>query len=156
MLIVFLVIGILLVVVGCLIEIRGGASDAAVCASVVMGLIATLGSIIIMCVSAVELVNGRYIDEKIAMYQDENTKIECRVADAVDAYLEHETEILQMATVEATPETAITVVAAYPELNSSELIAKQIEVYTENNQKIKELQEDKINLRASRWWFYFG
>lgn len=127
-----------------------------VVASVVIGVIVTLFSLIAMLVCAVTLVNGRYIDEKITMYREENTKIECRVADAVTAYIEHETEILQNASVEVTPETAITVVAAYPELNSSELIVKQIEVYTNNNQKIKELNEDKINLQASRWWLYFG
>lgn len=36
------------------------------------------------------------------------------------------------------------------------MINKQIEIYQENNKKIKELKEQKINKEISKWWLYFG
>lgn len=33
---------------------------------------------------------------------------------------------------------------------------KEIEVYIENNAKIKQLKEEKINLAIKKWWLYFG
>ena len=37
-----------------------------------------------------------------------------------------------------------------------ELVQKQIEVYTTNNQKIKEFKEQKIDIVKDKWWLYFG
>ena len=43
-----------------------------------------------------------------------------------------------------------------PELKSDKLVEEQISVYEENNKKIRELKEDKINLKVKKWWLYFG
>lgn len=48
------------------------------------------------------------------------------------------------------------VVGAIPELNSSQLISKQIEILESNNEKIKELKDKVARLSASKWWLYFG
>ena len=85
---------------------------------------------------------------------EENAAIEQKVADSVNAYLNHESGIMN--TLKTNPESSITIVAAYPTLNSSELIAEQIRIYNSNNQKIKELKEQKVLLGIKRWWIYFG
>ena len=33
---------------------------------------------------------------------------------------------------------------------------KQMDIYAENNTKIKELREELIDINSSRWWLYFG
>ena len=35
-------------------------------------------------------------------------------------------------------------------------VQKQIEVYINNNEKIKSLKEDNITGNVKRWWLYFG
>lgn len=92
------------------------------------------------------------IDETIEMYQSENTIIENRIAECVQEYQKHEMEIVS----EVSPDNAVAMIALYPELKSDELVKKQIDIYIENNEKIKELKEDKINGNIYRWWLYFG
>ena len=53
-------------------------------------------------------------------------------------------------------ESSITLVSLYPELKADTLVTKQIEVYIDNNKKIKNLKEKKINLSVKKWWLYFG
>lgn len=92
------------------------------------------------------------IDERIAMYQEENTKIEEQIATVVEQYQEYETKIFT----EVSPESAITLVALYPDLKADELVKSQIDIYVENNKQIKTLQEEKITASVKRWWLYFG
>lgn len=94
----------------------------------------------------------RVIDQKIEMYEQENTKIETQISDMVQQYQEYENGIFT----EVAPESAMTLVSLYPELKSDALVQKQIEVYLENNNKIKELKEAKIDGSVKRWWLYFG
>lgn len=121
-----------------------------------IGIIILVGCVVGFCVCGSTLVGGNHIDEKIEMYEEENAKIEWQVAESVNAYLVHESEIMKNATEQINPESAITIVAAYPELNSSELITKQIELYNYNRAQIKSLKESKISLAVHRWWVYFG
>ena len=53
-------------------------------------------------------------------------------------------------------ESSITLVSLYPELKADTLVEKQIEIYTENNKKIKELKEKIINISNYKWLLYFG
>ena len=50
----------------------------------------------------------------------------------------------------------MTVVTLYPDLKSDTLVAKQIETYITNNDKIKALKEEKINQELIGWWFNFN
>jgi hypothetical protein len=128
------------------------------CVLGVFGSIAT--AIVIMAAIALgaECINLRTIDSKIAMYEEENTRIEAQIDVAVKEYMAHEKDIMSDASPEtpAESETSIVLVSAYPELASDTLVQKQLAVYTSNNEKIKELKEDKINGAAKQWWLYFG
>ena len=103
-------------------------------------------------VLSVQVSNLKVIDQRIEMYQEENAKIEQQISETVKQYQEYESEIFT----EVAPESAVTLVALYPELKSDTLVQKQIEVYLENNEKIKDLKEDKITGNVKRWWLYFG
>ena len=115
---------------------------------------------IIVCISLffgticiVEVVGERTIDKKIQMYQEENSQIEQKVKETVRTYMNYEEK-----TYKELIETAdlTTVIIKYPELNSNELIKIEIDLYIQNNKKIKELKEDKINIDIYKWWLYFG
>lgn len=98
------------------------------------------------------LVRGRTLDDKIAMYEQENTAIEQSVDVLVKDYYKHESDTYSS----LKPENAVLFASAYPELQSNELATKQLEIYVENNNKIKELKENQINLSRNRFWLYFG
>lgn len=96
--------------------------------------------------------NGKTIDEKIAMYQEENTKIEKQIDTLVSNYMDYESDTYE----KFKSESSITLVSMYPELKSDKLVEEQISVYEGNNKKIREFKEDKINLKVKKWWLYFG
>ena len=98
------------------------------------------------------LVRGRTIDNKIAMYEQENAAIEQSVDVLVKDYYKHESDTYSS----LKPENAVLFASAYPELQSNNLAMKQLEIYVDNNDKIKELKEDQINLSRNRFWLYFG
>lgn len=98
------------------------------------------------------LVEVKTLDSKIEMFQTENAVIESQIAECVEQYQKYETEIFT----EVKGESAITLVTLYPELKADQLISKQIEVYVANNEKIRDLKEQKINGDIYRWWLYFG
>lgn len=96
--------------------------------------------------------NGRIMDEKITMYQEENNKIEKQLDTLVSNYMNYESNSYE----KFKSESSVTLVSMYPELKSDKLVEEQISVYEENNKKIRELKEDKINLKVKKWWLYFG
>lgn len=98
------------------------------------------------------LVYGRTLDDKIAMYEQENAAIEQSVDVLVKDYYKHESDTYSS----LNPENAVLFASAYPELQSNELVTKQLEIYVENNNKIKGLKVDQINLSRNRFWLYFG
>ena len=107
--------------------------------------------IVTICLCA-SVSNLKVIDAKIVMYQEENTKIETQIAETVKQYQQYETDIFAS----VAPDSAITLVALYPELKADTLVQSQIEVYIANNEKIKQLKEKKISGTVDRWWLYFG
>ena len=92
------------------------------------------------------------VDERIAMYQEENAIIETQIAEVVAQYQQYELDIFT----EVTPDSSITLVSLYPELKSDTLVASQIEVYIKNNEAIKALKVESIKANQYNWWLYFG
>lgn len=92
------------------------------------------------------------MDEKIAMYQEENKKIEESIDTKVQLYMQFEAETYAS----LKDKDSIDLVTLFPELQSDELVKEQIKVYTKNNDKIKKLKEKKINLSKVKWKLYFG
>lgn len=95
---------------------------------------------------------GYTIDNKIAMYEEENASIEESIDVTVKSYMDFEASTYG----ELKDKDAINLVSLFPELKSDTLVQKQIEVYVANNYKIKQLKEEKIDLSKSKWKLYFG
>lgn len=151
MVILLFVIGIAAILVGVWLCSGHDTENLGVALSVIgafIAIIALIAGLIIIepCITSTT------VDERVAMYQEENAKIEQQIADVVAQYQEHEKDIFT----EVSPESAMTLVALYPELKSDSLVASQIDIYVKNNEKIKELKVQQINRHLYRWWLYFG
>lgn len=94
-----------------------------------IGVLISIFATIALVALLIFVINRVGIDKKIAMYEEENAKIEQQIADMVKQYQEYETGIFT----EVTPESSIALVTLYPELKSDTLVQSQIEVYVENN-----------------------
>lgn len=112
-------------------------------------LVISLMSAIIL---TIQVSNLSVIDQKVEMYEQENTKIEQQIETAVIAYQQHEKDVFTS----VKPNSYIQLVSLYPELKSDTLVKTQIKTYQSNNKKIKELKEQAINGNVKRWWLYFG
>lgn len=95
------------------------------------------------------VMGGRKLDEKISLYQEANTAIEEKIANSITDYIGYETGMFKDLDINA-------IVMKYPELKANELVQEEIKVYQDNNKKILELKEAKIDLDVKRWWLYFG
>lgn len=120
-------------------------------------MIGLVGTIFLVClivtgVIVCLVINGRTVQAKIEMYEEENQRIEEEIGVLVQNYMDYESETYG----ELKGESNITLVSLYPELKSDSLVERQIEVYVENNQKIRKLKEELINQSNYRWWLYFG
>lgn len=93
----------------------------------------------------------RVIDEKIAIYQEENEKIENQIDAIVKNYMDYESSTYA----EFKDKDAITLVTLYPELKSDKLVEKQLEIYNSNNKKIKKLKTEKLDYSISLWLICF-
>ena len=143
---------ILMVVGGLILDEKTGV-DIDICFGIsgigmLVGFFALLGLIIV----GVNVKSLSVIDDRIVMYEEENARIEQRIADVVEQYQKYETDIFR----EVAPESAVTMVSLYPELKSDSLVQAQIEVYTENNKTIRDLRDKQIKGNVYRWWLYFG
>lgn len=150
MILVILGISILLTVIGCALLNADCEEVGAPIATI--GVISLIISIIATIYFGVNVKSNDVIDDKIAMYQEENTKIEEQIAIVVSDYMEHESKVFDNAKVSS----PIILAQLYPELKSDELVKSQIDIYVANNEKIKDLKLKKINDSVYRWWLYFG
>ena len=94
------------------------------------------------------------IDDKIALYQEENAEIEKEITTIVENYMDYEQETFAKFKPEATD--VLVLVNTYPELKSDTMVTKQIEIYVDNQYQIKQLKEDKLDYKVLAWWLYFG
>lgn len=123
-----------------------------VCAGLVLSSFVVVGLLIAVLIGVHNINTDKRIDAKIQLYTEENARIELMVTDAVETYLEHEYNIYDS----LQGENIQTLLVAYPEINSNELVQKQIEIFVENNNQIKKLREKKADLISWKFLVYFG
>ena len=124
-------------------EILGTIAGAGAC---ILGVVAST-IIIFTCTLWVDAMT---INDKIKMYTEENKIIEEQMTTIVQNYEGYEKEIVSnIADMEV-------MLIKFPELKASELVSKQMNVYIENNNKIKELKNRKIDTKITKWLLYFG
>lgn len=97
-------------------------------------------------------------NQKIQMYEEENTKIENQISAIIENYktYENNTYAQSLGKIDLSNDKIIVLTQLYPELKSNEMVTKQIEIYSNNNDKIKELKEQRLENGVSKWWLYFG
>ena len=118
----------------------------------IIGGILSVVSFIALVVCGITLSSYSVVDEKIALYTEENELIYNDVKLTVGEYMEWETD-----TYEKFALTDITfVVNMYPELKSNELVMKQIDIYLANKNEIKMLKSQLIDREIFAFWVYFG
>ena len=143
---------ILMIVGGFILDEKTGA-DSDLCFGISgIGMVIGFFALLALIIVSVNVKSLSVIDDRITMYEEENTRIEQQVADIVEQYQKYETDIFR----EVAPESAVTMVSLYPELKSDSLVQAQIEVYTENNKTIRDLRDKQIKGNVYRWWLYFG
>ncbi len=119
--------------------------------TIVFAIISCIFLIAICCITP-KVATASTIDAKIEMYEQENAKIEQSIDEIVDNYMKYEKETYD----EFKSESAITLVSMIPELKADELVMQQIKTYTNNNNVIKGLKEQKIDMAKTKWILYFG
>lgn len=95
------------------------------------------------------------IDQKIAMYEEENEQIEAEIDVIVKQYMEYEKKTFEEIAPESGADTMV-LVSLFPELKSDALVQQQINLHTSNTQQIKRLKAEKIDLSLLKWILYFG
>jgi len=133
-------------------------SDGLVIISLIGSVVLGMASVIIfigIVITGVKIGNSRVLTEKIEFYRTNNQEIELRLENTVNAYLEHESQTYT-GIVEAAGGDLSAILIVLPELNSSTHILKLLETYETNNELIRKLELEKIDVKLHRWWLYFG
>lgn len=123
---------------------------------IITGCMAEVIIVIAVIVQVCGISQLKVADQKISMYEEENAKIEQDITTIVKDYMNYEKDTYKIASEQIDGSSLLVLTELYPDLKSNELIKKQIEIYTENNNKIKQLKEEKINNQTCKWWLYFG
>ena len=116
------------------------------------GVLLFIASLVVAICLGIGVKNHSVIDDRIAMYEEENAKIEEQISVVVKEYMEFEADVFA----DVSPDSAITLISLYPELKSDTLVASLIDVYLDNNDTIKFLKEKQIKGSVLKWWLYFG
>lgn len=95
-----------------------------------------------------QIMNVDAIDKKIEMYSSENNKIEDNINIIIKNYMDDKYKNIN-------EKDLVTTIKSFPELNSNDLIQSQISIYQNNDEKIKKLKEEKIDIETYKWWLYF-
>ena len=163
MLIVLFVIFLLMIIIGVLLckwadeKYHEGLAVFAIC-GVVVGCIAEF--IVVCCIAgcAFGISQLKVADRKIQMYEEENNNIQNQVAEIVKNYQNYEqnTYTESLKNIDISNTDVVVLSQLYPDIKSNEMVSKQIQIYQDNNNKIKEIKEEKINNEICKWWLYFG
>lgn len=146
------IIGLLLLFGGLIRWRKIGYTDDFVEALIFIAVIVLTITILVSVFFVSEAADGRYVDGKVAMYQEENETIEQDVSEIAKQYMEHENQTFDMSRIHS----STTLIQMYPELKSSEIVQKQINIYYENNKKIKSLKNTEYKAKKAKFMLYFG
>lgn len=151
MVLVILGVCIALIIGGCIVMDKTYNECLGMSLTMVGGIIGLL-VFVVACVLTAFAFDDCRIDEKIAMYTEENAKIEQQIASCVERYQEYEQGVFE----KVSPSDSVSLITLYPELKSDTLVQSQIDTYVENNKAIKELKKQQIDAIVRKWWLYFG
>lgn len=143
-----LVVGIILIVVG---DIVNAISDQGDGYKIIGGFI--LGFAVIgLIICGADIGRVPEYNKQIEVYETEMTTIQETINDVVANYLDHEKNTYTA----LTPENAVIFASIYPELSSSELVKQQLKIYNEYLVSIKNCKLKLAGISTTKWWLYFG
>lgn len=156
MLIILLVLGIVGIIIGGIKLSKyseNGFGIAFVCFGVIVSFIASC----FMIAAITRTLKISQMEDRIAIYQEENTRIEEQIKTTIQVYQEHEKDMFKDIDLDKiSSEKLILLTSIYPELKSDTMVQELIKVYVENTNELKQLRTDKLNYELWRWWLYFG
>ena len=123
-------------------------------AVIIIAVIVFIISLFGVIFNGARVVKSKYIDEKIAVYEEQNAEIEEEINLIVENYMKFEAEAYGQ--FKSDNKNGMALIQLYPELKSDALIQQQIQIHTENNATIKNLKEKRINYKVNKWWLNFG
>lgn len=153
MLISLLIIGIILAIWGGYNQRKKNTHTGYISGTLIAGCVLTSIVLVIIIVVGPIYSYGLIINEKIDLYSTENYRIESQIENVVESYKEYESGTLKEFDFVDNMEV---VLAHYPELKTDNLVVEQINLYKDNNQKIKELKEEKLSYKVIGWWLFFN
>ena len=89
------------------------------------------------------------------MYEEKNAEIDKQIHELIASYMELYPDVYADKNLPNDID-AIVLISLYPELKYDYFATQCIASYTENEAKIKELTEKKLEITKDRWWLYFG
>lgn len=100
----------------------------------------------------------KIIDQQMEMYQEENSNIQNSISEIIGNYMNYEqgTYAKNLESMDLKSLDIVVLSQLYPDLKANEMVNQQINIYQENNNKVKELKEKKLECKLSKWWLYFG
>ena len=145
-------IGIVLLVVGLIINFKvyGGGEVGVVLSFIgaIIGIISLIAFVVVLvCWS-----RGRVAQEKINILEEHNVAIEEKVRNTVQIYLDHEKEIYP----DILNTSIATLLIVYPEIASNEIIKNEMGLYVDNSNEIKSLKLQIVENSVFAWWLWFG
>ena len=141
-----------LFITGCVISAKRYHRDDGFNGYTIVGGIGGVCALIAVIALTVGVTTNSVKANEIDMREAENLEIETYMADCIENYMEFEKNVV----IECAPESSLTLIAAYPELSSDELVKEQIKTYKNNQETIIQLKTDLIYDKVIRWWLYFG
>lgn len=120
------------------------------------GICAILAVVVLVfdCIFGFNLFSKSYtIPKQIAMYEEENQRIEEKISATVEKYMQYEQNIIYDISSE---DDTMALISLYPDLKSDQLIQSEIDTYIQNNNTIKELKASMINVSIYKFLVYFG
>lgn len=139
-----LVVGVILVAVGGIVNMikYEGGTGYQIVGGVILGLL----------ICGADIGRVPEYNKQIEIYETEMTTIQETINDVVVNYLDHEKDTYA----ELTPENAVIFASIYPELASSELVKRQLEIYNNYLVSIKNCKLKLAGISTTKWWLYFG
>lgn len=125
---------------------------------IILGCMCEFCTVIVIVINCYNISILKISDSKITMYEQENNDIQNQISEIIENYKKYEqnTYSESLKNIDTHNPDIIVLTQLYPDLKSNEMINKQIDIYQENNNKIKELKEEKLNNEVAKWWLYLG
>ena len=142
MLSVFLIIGLIILISGIVCGINNYWRSNSDITTTVIGAIITGITIISILFNIHTIIDNKITDEKIVLYETENSKIKEEINSIISHDMQWEADTYKNINTE--------------NIIADELIKTQIQLYVQNNATIKQLKSYKLETIKAKWWLYFG